>query len=112
MEETGSIKDAHIGRYRFWGSVNSQGLKWFQERCDNHQSPEELTEPVLERINRRKIKFLRCGAGVAEHGQSRTKRIKGLDARDSRSRLSGVREFKSHPLHQVIKKKYIRIGII
>jgi len=39
------------------------------------------------------------GAGVAEHGQSRTKHEKGLYARDSRSRLLGVREFKSHPLH-------------
>jgi hypothetical protein len=34
---------------------------------------------------------------------------KGLDARDSRSRLSGVREFKSHPLHHGASKSNRRV---
>ena len=42
--------------------------------------------------------FLKRGAGVAELGQTRIEQ-EGLNARDSRSRPVGVREFKSHPLH-------------
>jgi len=36
----------------------------------------------------------------------------GLDARDSRSRPEGVREFKSHPLHHILKMAVKRVNYI
>jgi len=63
------------------------------------------TLSALEKDNRnqKKLRKWLCpkGAGVAEHGQTRTNQ-EGLNARDSRSRPRGVRGFKSHPLHHRI----------
>ena len=61
---------------------------------------------LLEKNNRREELVSEAGAGVAELGQTRNK-LEGLNARDSRSRPVGVREFKSHPLHQNLRNMAI-----